>query len=412
MPVGGLVGQVHAAHADPAQGLGFPAARPVPDPGQLGQRRRPAEHQVGQRAGSQVGGGHAVPDVPAGPTQPRGRVEVDRRLPVPRHGQHTTPAVRDRHVGDLRQDRVQRLSQPRDGASRYLTIPVESGTEPVGHAASADGDPVVDGPLGVEEPVRGVAERLPALPADVLPDPLRDGFGGDHRAVHRQPAASQPGQPGGESLGGAQHDRRAHGAPRRGDATRADLGRRRALVQVDPQALHGVGQSACQRGGLDPGTVRVVVRGKHSGKPDALRRFARGESRDSVDAPPALGVGGRGQPGRLRRVTRDLEGATLDDAGVDVLPGGDVDHLVDSVVEGTLPGHDGVAAVLTGHPLAVSRNESGQPAPVASGGAEPGEPGLEHHDAQRRVGLFEVVGGPQAGVARTDDADVGVPAAG
>ena len=36
VPVGGLVGEVHAAHAQPAQRFGLPVARPVPDPRQLG----------------------------------------------------------------------------------------------------------------------------------------------------------------------------------------------------------------------------------------------------------------------------------------------------------------------------------------------------------------------------------------
>ena len=51
------------------------------------------------------------------------------------------------------------------------------------------------------------------------------------------------------------------------------------------------------------------------------------------------------------------------------------------------------------------------PAAVAPGGAEAGHLALQDDDAQRRVGALQVVGGPQAGVAGADDADVGLAVA-
>ena len=67
-----------------------------PDPGQLGQRGPPVEHQVGQGAAGEVGGGDAVADVAARPAQTRGPVQHDAGLPVPRHREHAAPAVGDR----------------------------------------------------------------------------------------------------------------------------------------------------------------------------------------------------------------------------------------------------------------------------------------------------------------------------
>ena len=76
----------------------------------------------------------------------------------------------DRDVADLRQDRVQHRGEVRDGALGHLAVDVGARTEPVWHAAAADRDAVVDGALGVEEAVRGVADGFAALPADRLPD--------------------------------------------------------------------------------------------------------------------------------------------------------------------------------------------------------------------------------------------------
>ena len=50
--------------------------------------------------------------------------------------------------------------------------------------------------------------------------------------------------------------------------------------------------------------------------------------------------------------------------------------------------------------------------PLRPGGAEAGEPLLEHDDPQVGARLLQVVGGPQPGVARADDRHVGVQVAG
>ena len=226
MPVGQLVRQIHAAHAQPSQRLGFPAARPVAHPGQRGQRGAPVEDQIGKGASGEVGGGDAVTDVTAGPAQARCLVQHDAGPPVPRHREHTAPAVRDGHVAHLRQHGAQRLGEVPDGAGRHPPVGVGARRVAVRHAAAADRDPVVHGALGIEETVRGIAEGFATPPTDRIPHVVADRAGGDHRTVHRQPVPPQPGQRGGESLRRPQHHRRGDGARRRGRFAGRDAGDR------------------------------------------------------------------------------------------------------------------------------------------------------------------------------------------
>ncbi len=307
---------------------------------------------------------------------------------------------------------MQRRGQVLDGAVGHLSVEIGAGRVAVRNAAAADRDAVVHGALGVEEAVRGVAEGFAALPSDRLPDVVGYRVGGDHRAVHRQPAPPQPWQRRGEPLGRPQHDRRPDDAQRCGHPSRVDLGGRRHLVDVDAEALDGVGKATRQPGRLNARAVRVVEGRLHAVQPNTFGRFGFRQCDDAVDLPGALLVDGGGQPRGLRGIARDLQCAALDDARVDPFRSRDVDHLVDGVVEGLLPGQHAVAAVQCGHPVAVAGHQTRQPPAVASRCAEACEPPLEHDDAQRRVGPLEVVRRPQAGVSGADDAHVGVTVAG
>ena len=62
--------------------------------------------------------------------------------------------------------------------------------------------------------------------------------------------------------------------------------------------------------------------------------------------------------------------------------------------------------LLGGDRVETHRQQRRAPATVASAGAEADHLGLEDRDAQRRVALQQVVGGPQPGVAGADDGDV------
>ena len=85
------VGPAHRAQpgvrAQPAQWFRLPFRGPVPDPGQPGDLGVLAQHQIGQRAPGQVGGGHPVTDIAA--AQPR---PVARSSPADAHQSRGTPS--------------------------------------------------------------------------------------------------------------------------------------------------------------------------------------------------------------------------------------------------------------------------------------------------------------------------------
>ncbi len=60
---------------------------------------------------------------------------------------------------------MQRRGQVLDGALGHPAVDVGAGGVAVRHAAPADRDAVVDGALGVEEAVRGVADGFAAAPS-------------------------------------------------------------------------------------------------------------------------------------------------------------------------------------------------------------------------------------------------------
>ena len=64
-----------------------------------------------------------------------------------------------------------------------------------------------------------------------------------------------------------------HRAQRRRRPSRADLGDRGALVDVDAEPFDGVGQAAGQLRRLDPRAVRVVVGRDHAVEPNTFGRF-------------------------------------------------------------------------------------------------------------------------------------------
>ena len=209
-PVGQPVERVEPVHARPPRGLGLPGPAPVPDPGQRRQRRRLAEHQVGQRPPGQVGGGDAVPGVPAGPAKAGRGVVRHRGAPVARHAEHAAPGVRDLSRGGRGEHPPQHRGQRGHGRRVGLAQVVHGRAVPVGHAAPAERDPAVRGALRVHVRVGLVGQRLAAVPADLLPGRRRERLGHDHVAVHRQQRPPQPGQRGGIPLGAAQHRARPH----------------------------------------------------------------------------------------------------------------------------------------------------------------------------------------------------------
>ncbi len=96
---GPLLGPVRAAgQAEPgvdpqiAKRFGLPALRPVADPGQGGQFGLPSEDEIAQGPAGQIGGGHTVADVPAGPGQARWRHRAPPRGTSPGRSRGARPS--------------------------------------------------------------------------------------------------------------------------------------------------------------------------------------------------------------------------------------------------------------------------------------------------------------------------------
>ncbi len=127
------VERIHAAHAQPAQRFGFPAAHVAVDPGQAGQVGVAAQCQVGQRPPGEVRGRDADADIAARPS--RCRVcgsKPDGRAPVARHAEDAAPGVVDlgtsRAAGKCRcRIAVSRRIVSGSGASVACRWPIRTG---------------------------------------------------------------------------------------------------------------------------------------------------------------------------------------------------------------------------------------------------------------------------------------------
>ena len=93
---------------------------------------------------------------------------------------------------------------------------------------------------------------------------------------------------------------------------------------------------------------------------------------------------------------------------VDALLVGDQPYLVDGGEHLPLHGDRRVTTRLLRHRVEAHGQQPGAPTAVASRRTEPRDLGLHHGDAQARVTLLQVVGGPQAGEAGADDGHVDV----
>ncbi len=108
-----------------------------------------------------------------------------------------------------------------------------------------------------------------------------------------------------------------------------------------------------------------------------------------------------------RGPSRD-DGAALRCLDVPSLALADAQDLIDGVVHRVLLGDRLIASVSTGD-RCHGRGEQGRgPAAVATTGTESGVLGLDECDRQSRIGLLQVVRGPQTGVTGSHDGDVGV----
>ena len=212
----------------------------------------------------------------------------------------------------------------------------------------------------------------------------------------------------GEPFGGAQDVRRSYGSEIRSGTPRFDLVDGCVLVDVDTDAFDGRGQPAGQFGGMDLGAVRVPDTTQGSGDIHPARRFGCGQQRAVGTGPRRQGLRHRLQAPELGRGVGDGQFAALADIGVDTLFGCDGEHFVDRRVQRVLVVDRRLPTVGFRHPLTAAGDLVGEPAAVAPGCPETGEPCLQDRDAQTRFRFLEVVRGPQPGVAGPDDGDVDI----
>ena len=175
-------------------------------------------------------------------------------------------------------------------------------------------------------------------------------------------------------------------------------------MDTHPGTLHGFGQPAHQKGGLDPRAVRRPAAAEGAGDPHPRGEFA-GIEEHRVGIATGLAASARhlaAQPLELRRRAGDAEPPPLDEVGVDALSRRDPGDLGYGVAHREVQ-------LLDARPVAPRRagEQSADPAAVAARRPEPAELRLEHDDAKLRRCRGEVVRRPQPGVAAADDADVG-----
>lgn len=245
----------------------------MPNPRQFGERSFAAEDQIGERTPGQVGRGDAVSDIAAGPAEPAGLVQDHSGLPVARDTEHAAPAMSDRHVPHLRQDRVEHV-----------------GEQP-------DGDAIVDGALRIEEawalsptvsrPSQPISHHNAAGIGSVA---IIELFMGNQ--VRRRPGSA------GVKPSVAEDDRGPHCAATRARAAGRDFGDGRVLVDRDAASFDCLGQPTGQPGRLDPGAVRSMVGRYHTVDSNTFGGLLFRQLRD-VDTPRPF-LGDRlGEPGRL-----------------------------------------------------------------------------------------------------------------
>ena len=98
--------------AEPANGLGFPAAGSVPDPRQLNQVGVTVEDEIGKSAAGGVGRGDSLTGVATRPCESCSAVEADSWQEISRHAEHAAPGVRDTDALQRREQALERVAQP------------------------------------------------------------------------------------------------------------------------------------------------------------------------------------------------------------------------------------------------------------------------------------------------------------
>src|SRR5215210_2301662 len=284
----GVVVRLHQATlnvpgAQPAQRFRLPGARLVVDGWQAGHGGVPADDQVRKRLTREVRGRNALPRVAAGCRDTLGRVVGHRRHPIAGHRERSPPGVGEPRAFEGREPLPRRAAQHLvRGLVEVVVVPYARAVV-VGRAAAAE----EYAPVGrAGEVVHGVAvggHALAALPADLCPLRLGEGFGQDDQGVDGQHLPAQLGQPrqvglprehdgAGAYLANVRHQPRA--------CAGLEVGYSCPLEDLTAEALDGPGEPAREPRGVNGRAVRIVERPPGAGDPDAFGALLRVEQHE------------------------------------------------------------------------------------------------------------------------------------
>ena len=141
---------------------------------------------------------------------------------------------------------------------------------------------------------------------------------------------------------------------------------------------------------------------------DQRQGFLRAEPAQIVLAEPqrpGLFEGCQG-PFLLGVATHQVDGAALLEMAIDTFARGTGTDDIDGLAQGAAHGSHGVDPVPTGQCAIGRREQRRTPSTVPTGSTEAGNLSFEDRDAKRRIRQSEGMGGPQAGEAAADNADV------
>ena len=280
----------------------------------------------------------------------------------------------------------------------------------VRRTAPAEGKSVIRCALAVDEEVATIGECRSLVQADRVPHILPEWLGGDHEGVDGCDRALVPRQARGVSLCSAHHVTCAHATAWGAHQPGTHLRDGRVLVDNPASLDDGLRELAHQAGGMDRGAMRGVRRADDiGGREKATGLLGIEESVVLLAESPATPLSDLllgALP--LQGSARGDNGAALGPLNVPAFGLRDAPNVVDGVVHRALQA-DGTLAVAHARDLGHARGEErGAPAAIAPTGSESRVLGLQHGHANARLLGEQVVGGPQAGVARAHDDDVGL----
>ena len=248
-----------------------------------------------------------------------------------------------------------------------------------------------------------------------VPERLGQRLGGDHQRVHRHQGALLAPQGPGVALGGPDHGGRPHRAPvgvHRPGPDGPGLG---PLVDGHAPPLHGLGQSPHQPGRVHGGAVGGVGAAQHGGGPHHGRRLGRRQQPEVVLAdarrpgprPPRAGPARAGpRSGPAPPSPRGRSRTRCPRRRPPVPP-----RRRCPPWPGAWPLPTRGRATWSSFASGTANSAEHQP-PFRPEAPKPTTSRSSDGDAQGRVGLGQVVGGPQAGEASAHHGHVHVDVAG